>query len=223
MSIGDAAPPRRRDGPVPRGRKRRNEILAVAEQILLSQGFAETTMQRVAEEAGASKETLYRHFKSKDDLLIEVVLVRTGALRRALTANFESGAPLATVLRETGRNLLEAMGQDEVLSLLRIVMTETVRNPELGLALLRNGPERTTSQLAAYLEAAKGRGDFHGSNAELAASLYIGAVIGGTTLMNLMCVPVRQMTATEIDKRVDEAVALFQARYEAPVQGAGGR
>lgn len=171
-------------------------------------------MQRVAEEAGASKETLYRHFKSKDDLLIEVVFVRTGALRKALDANFESGAPLVTVLRETGRNLLEAMGDGEVLSLLRIVMTETVRNPELGRALLRNGPERTTGKLATYLEAAKGRGDFHGSNAELAASLYIGAVAGGTILINLMSVPVRPLTSAEIDERVDEAVALFQARYK---------
>ena len=171
-------------------------------------------MQRVAEEAGASKETLYRHFKSKDDLLIEVVFVRTGALRKALDANFESGAPLVTVLRETGRNLLEAMGDGEVLSLLRIVMTETVRNPELGRALLRNGPERTTGKLATYLKAAKGRGDFHGSNAELAASLYIGAVAGGTILINLMSVPVRPLTSAEIDERVDEAVALFQARYK---------
>ena len=223
MSIGGDTPPRRRDGPVPRGQKRRSEILAVAERTLLRQGFTETTMQRVAEEAGASKETLYRHFNSKDDLLIEVVLARTQALRQALDANFESGAPLATVLREIGRNLLEAMGNGEVIPLLRIVVTETVRNPALGLALFTAGPERTTRRLAAYLEAAKGRGDFHGLDAELAASLYIGAVLGNASLINLLRPPERPMEAAEIDRRVDEAVALFLGRYGHPAEGGAGR
>lgn len=223
MSIGGDTTPKRRDRPIPRGQRRRSEILAVAETILLSQGFAETTMQRVAEEAGASKETLYRHFKSKDDLLIEVVLARTAALRMALDANFESGAPLATVLREIGRNLLAAMGGDEVTALLRTVVTETVRNPDLGLALFRAGPERTTRRLAAFLEAAKGRGDFHGLDAELAASLYIGAVLGNATLLNLMRPPERPMTTGEIETRVDAAVSLFLARYGTAAQGEGGR
>lgn len=194
----------------------------MAQSVLLSQGFAETTMQRVAEEAGASKETLYRHFKSKDDLLIEIVLARTAVLRKALDANFESGAPMAAVLRAIGRNLLEAMGGDEAIPFLRIVVTETVRNPALGLALYTSGPERTTHLLTAYLEAAKGRGDFHGLDAELAASLYIGAVLGNALIVNLLRPPERTMTVAEIDKRVDEAVSLFLARYGSPVQGAGG-
>ena len=115
MSIADTPPPGRRKSPVPRGRRRREEILAVAERLILDQGFAETTMQRVAEEAGASKETLYRHFKSKDDLLLEIVLARTSDLRKALDASFASGAPLSVVLRETGRRLLERMGGASVI------------------------------------------------------------------------------------------------------------
>lgn len=208
---------------MPRGQRRRDEILAVAERILLRQGFAETTMQCVAEEAGASKETLYRHFKSKDDLLIEVVLARTEALRTALDANFESGAPLPVLLRAIGRNLLEAMGNAEVIPLLRIVVTETVRNPDLGMALFTAGPERTTRRLTACLEAAKGRGDFHGLDAEMAASLFIGAVLGNAMLINLLRPPDRPMTAGEIETRIDEAVFLFLARYGDRAQGAGGR
>lgn len=213
MSIGDDTTHRRRGTPVPRGQRRRCEILAVAERILLSHGFAETTMQRVAEEAGASKETLYRHFKSKDDLLIEIVLARTEELRASLDGNFESRESVPVVLRAIGRNLLEAMGGTDVIPLLRIVVTETVRNPDLGLALFTVGPDRTHRLLTAYLEAAKGRGEFKGEDPALAASLYIGAVLGNTTLMNLLNPQARPMEASEIEARVDEAVALFRARY----------
>ncbi|MDQ0440877.1 TetR/AcrR family transcriptional regulator [Methylobacterium persicinum] len=198
---------------MPRGQRRRREILAVAERVLLSHGFAETTMQRVAEEAGASKETLYRHFNSKDDLLIEIVVARTETLRVALDASFERGESIAVVLRELGRNLLEAMAGPEVIPLLRIVVTETVRNPALGIALFTAGPERTTRLLTNALEAAKGRGEFQGRDPALAASLYIGAILGNQTLINLLRPPERPLSAQEMDTRVDEAVALFLARY----------
>lgn len=223
MSIADTPPPGRRKSPVPRGRRRREEILAVAERLILDQGFAETTMQRVAEEAGASKETLYRHFKSKDDLLLEIVLARTSDLRKALDASFASGAPLSVVLRETGRRLLERMGGASVIPLLRIVITETVRNPELGLALFTAGPDQTARRLADCLAAAKGRGDFHGEDPAMAASFYIGSVMGNATLMNLLRPVERPMTRQQIDQRVDEAVALFLARYGNPPQGLGGK
>ncbi len=201
---------------MPRGQRRRRELLAVAERILLRQGFAETTMQRVAEEAGASKETLYRHFRSKDDLIIEIVLARTEDLRITLEANFDSGAGLADVLRNLGRNLLQAMSGPEVIALLRIVVTETVGNPALGMALYTAGPERTNRWLTAYLEASERRGEFGGGDPALAASLFIGAVMGNETVVNLLRPPDRPMTAQKIERRVEEAVALFLARYARP-------
>lgn len=215
MSTGEDTTHRRHSAPVPRGQRRRREILAVAERLLLRQGFTETTMQRVAEEAGASKETLYRHFKSKDDLLIEIVLARTQELREALDANFDSGAGLPTVLRELGLNLLQAMSQPEVVALLRIVVTETLRNPELGLALYRAGPDRTNRRLTAYLEAAKGRGEFAGDDSAMAASLFIGAALGNEPLVRMLRSPGDQLTPQQIEARVDAAVDLFLTRYAA--------
>ncbi len=185
----------------------------MAERILLRQGFAETTMQRVAEEAGASKETLYRHFRSKDDLVIEILLARTEELRATLDANFDSGADLPDVLRHLGLNLLQAMSGPEVIALLRIVVTETVGNPALGMALFTAGPERTNRRLTDYLEAAKRDGAFTGGDAALAASLFIGAVMGNETVVNLLRPPERPMTAERIAARVEEAVALFLSRY----------
>ena len=58
---------------VPRGRERRDQLVAVAEHVFLERGFSESTMQMIATRAGASKETLYRHFANKEALFAEVV------------------------------------------------------------------------------------------------------------------------------------------------------
>ena len=213
MSTGEKTTHKRRSTPVPRGQRRRLEILGVAEAIVLRQGFADTTMQQVAEEAGASKETLYRHFKSKDDLLIEIVLVRTQELRRTLDAKVDSGASLATVLRDLGCNLLQVMARPDVTALLRIVVAETVRNPALGQTLYTAGPERTNRRLTEFLEAAKGRGEFCGGDTALAASLFLGSVLGNEPMAGLLRAPEQPITADRIAARVEEAVALFLGRY----------
>ena len=49
--------------------KRRAELAATAVAIFAQHGFEETAMRDIAEAAGVAKGSLYRYFKSKDDLL----------------------------------------------------------------------------------------------------------------------------------------------------------
>ena len=49
----------------------RAAIADAAVALFAARGFAETTMGEVAEAAGVSRRTAYRHFPSKDDLVFE--------------------------------------------------------------------------------------------------------------------------------------------------------
>lgn len=49
----------------------RTQIADAAVRLFIERGFAETTMDDVAEAAGVSRRTVYRHFPSKDDLVFE--------------------------------------------------------------------------------------------------------------------------------------------------------
>jgi AcrR family transcriptional regulator len=49
----------------------RAAIAAAAVELFTHRGFADTTMEDVAEAAGVSRRTAYRHFPSKDDLVFE--------------------------------------------------------------------------------------------------------------------------------------------------------
>ena len=97
-------------GPVPRGEKRRDQISAVAESVFLERGYAETTMQIIAERAGASKETLYRHFGCKEALFSEIVRRRSAIMMGGEEG--ELSGPPRQVLLDLALNILHFLGRD---------------------------------------------------------------------------------------------------------------
>lgn len=205
--------------PVPRGARRRDEIVAVAEAVFLAQGFAETTMSDVAARAAASKETLYRHFGSKEGLFAEVVSNRARQLRERLDADFERPNALPAVLQAFGTKLLEAMTSPEVSALLRLVVTEAPRDPAIGRIFYALGPERTRERLTEFLVAARARGEFVGDRPGLAASLFLGALTAQAHTARLVLQDPPPMGRAEIEERVTEVVAMFLLRYAPAPEG----
>ncbi len=68
--------------------KREQEILAAAERILIVDGFFDMSMARIAEESRCPRGTIYRHFASREDIVValacsvweqRVALMRRGA------------------------------------------------------------------------------------------------------------------------------------------------
>lgn len=63
----------------------RAQVLTVAQELFLEQGYAGTTMEQIAEQAEIGASTLYRYFPSKELLLLEPI-VRSLALGPHLAA-----------------------------------------------------------------------------------------------------------------------------------------
>lgn len=197
---------------VPRGEKRRDEIAAVAERVFLERGYAETTMLDIACSAGASKETIYRHFGCKDALFSEVMRRRSARVMSAGEDGALCGSP-PQVLSNLALNLLHLLTSDESLGLYRVVVAETPREPELGRIFYSQGPGRLLAQLADYLRQAEQKGALRVPDPERAASLFIGAVVA---LHQIQCVAARaSFSEAEFQAHANEAVALFLARYGA--------
>ena len=53
---------------------RRDEILAVAATVFATRGIAASTVRDIADEAGILSGSLYHHFESKDQMVVEVLL-----------------------------------------------------------------------------------------------------------------------------------------------------
>src|ERR1022692_2891949 len=66
----DEVVPRNRR-PVPKAQKR-DELLAAAAVLLVTDGYDAASMSRIAEHAGVTPNTLYWYFRDKDELLVAV-------------------------------------------------------------------------------------------------------------------------------------------------------
>lgn len=53
--------------------KKREEILAAAVKLFSEQGYDGTSMDKIADQAGVSKITIYKHFEKKENLFLEIV------------------------------------------------------------------------------------------------------------------------------------------------------
>ena len=201
------------DAPVPRGERRRREIAVVAEQVFFENGFTDTTMQTIAGRAGASKETLYRHFGSKEELFAEIVEARAKGFLDSLDEDFAGPGPVADILVRLAIRAIDKLFDPLAINLCRTVIAESPRNPGLGRIFLEEGPYRVRRRLTEFLVAANTRGELACPDANLAAILFLGLVMTSLHLERLALVPPPTMTDEEVRAHVDEAVAVFLARY----------
>lgn len=90
-----------REGPVSRREqeraRRRQEILEAAIRVFPRRGFAASTLDEVAQEAGVSKGALYLYFSSKEDILFNIL---DSMIRRTITMYGETLAGKASFREE---------------------------------------------------------------------------------------------------------------------------
>ncbi len=55
--------------------KRKNEILNVARELFITKGLSETTMDNIASEIKITRRTLYRYYKTKEELAFEIEIM----------------------------------------------------------------------------------------------------------------------------------------------------
>jgi AcrR family transcriptional regulator len=67
----------------------RERVLATASKLFHREGIRAVGVDRIAAEADVGKMTLYRHFATKDDLVVAVLQGRDGPARAALAAAME--------------------------------------------------------------------------------------------------------------------------------------
>lgn len=95
--------------------QRESDILTTAARLIHDKGFANFSMDELADEVGVSKPTLYQHFSSKEDLGAEVLIRALGTFGDVLQSLPEGRTidKLATVMR---RMLKRRYSTDNVLT-----------------------------------------------------------------------------------------------------------
>ncbi len=120
-------------------------ILSVAREKFLEFGYASTSMEAVAADAGVSKGTLYARYPAKSDLFRAIVSDRveqwTGDAawkeRERVRPVLKDG--IAAYLMEYGVAYLTALDEPEVAAFDRLIRLEAARFPELAAEFREQG------------------------------------------------------------------------------------
>jgi AcrR family transcriptional regulator len=137
---------------------RREAIVAAALDEFCTRGFAATRLDDVARRAGVAKGTIYLHFDDKEALFREIV----GTMLVPLVASLEA-PPAEMPIREALGHFLDLFVR-EIYStrrrhVLRLMMTEGPRFPELAEFYFHNVVERALTAMRALLRNARERGE----------------------------------------------------------------
>jgi TetR/AcrR family transcriptional regulator, mexJK operon transcriptional repressor len=182
-----------------RGREiKRRRILEVARRLFLERGFDGTTTDAITGQSHVSKETLYRWYRGKEELLVAVM--REMTFEQVLAPDsfplpqVRTREDLEASLVRLAGDALDRLMEPDYLALCRLAFAESGRRPELVELFRRSVPEAGARVLTAFLAAARERGLLRPDlDVTVAARLLVGPLLTWALTDGLMAVeaPVR--------------------------------
>ncbi len=128
------------------------QILQGAMQEFLKNGYAGTSMDKVAVAAGVSKATVYSHFQDKEGLFKVLVEKLAGKKFNSIFGTQPPEGDPTIVLRQLATKALELMAIDQEHSaLMRVIIGESGRFPELAQICVRAMIKPVVETLTQYL------------------------------------------------------------------------
>jgi AcrR family transcriptional regulator len=196
-----------------------DRILDAAQAIFLAQGFAAGSLNEIAEQAGATKRTLYVKVGDKAELFAATVRRMLTRLRARLRDPGPE-ARLQTRLESFMTDLLALAMEPDLLRLHRLLMGEMHRFPELVHLMEEQLTQEPYRRLALLLREEHKRGRLRLDDPEQAARLLTGMVANNPqrrALLGLAPWPEKVRR-----NWVHQAVALFLRGCETHQAGGGG-
>ncbi len=139
-------------------RKRRQtaKILDNARRLFAEHGFDRVSMDRLAAACRLTKPALYYYFPSKRAVLLATLHAHWAA-QAALLASFQPTADLGKTLRSFAELVLRQSRQPANRDIIRIVMAETGRRPEIAAAFFEVFGPPLERQLLGFVRPHLGR------------------------------------------------------------------
>jgi TetR/AcrR family transcriptional repressor of mexJK operon len=198
----------------PKEALRRAAILGVARAVFSEEGYAATSMSSIAARLGGSKATLYKYFRSKEELFAASLENLIAIHADDLSPKLATGESLETSLTALCVTLTTAMLSLPILSLFRLVVAESSRFPELGQAYYQKVVLTGHRQIAGFLQHCIDQRLIKPVDPMMAAAQLAGlcrSTLHFKALANVDRVP----GPAEIEAEAHAAAATFLAAYRA--------
>ncbi|WP_157801173.1 TetR/AcrR family transcriptional regulator [Sphingobium sp. LB126] len=159
--------------------RKRTQIVDAALKAFLESGYAEASVNHIADAAGVSIKTLYRHFESKAELFTAVMEAACGDPQDAPAEPAWYSEPPETALPVSGELYLRHALSPAQLALFRVVVRDAHRFPEIGRRYHEQTIGFAEARLSGYLDRWKDRHSWFIRDQRLAAQTFIQLLKAG--------------------------------------------
>lgn len=196
----------------------RAAILDAAAGLFLESGYDRTSLARVAEHAGVSRATLFKQFPTKAELFEATVLAAGGTPDGGLVdpppGDFHAG------LVALGTAYAELLARPRMADLIRLVIAESPRFPELRERTFDFGTLPVLAALKRYFQAEDAAGNATVDDPDVAAPQFLG-MIATVVFWPRLVHGNWSLSDDEVLRVVNEAARTMVARHA--VKGRGER
>ncbi|HKW54865.1 MAG TPA: TetR/AcrR family transcriptional regulator [Stellaceae bacterium] len=156
------------------GTATRERIEQVAMRLFVTQGVAETTIRHIAQGAGVAEGALYRHYRGKDELILDLFRRHYAAFARRLDALQARSPDSRDKLQAMVEECCRVFDQDPVLfRFLLLVQHHSLHRIE--------GPETPVEVVRAAVAHGMAAGEILTGDPDLATALVMGIIIQPAT------------------------------------------
>ena len=194
--------------------ERLTELLDVAAEIFISEGFSAASTNEIARRANSSKTTFYSRFPTKEHLFLAVIERRIDGIFQQVAGSLPEERPIEETLQKFGSALIRLALSKEQIALIRVVSMEAARFPELGKRYYELGPKRAEERLAAYLRKQVERGRLLNEDTRQMAQHFVSLASGGPVRWFVLGFDPISMSKNAIQKHLDSAVLMFMRAYQ---------
>lgn len=182
-------------------------ILNSAQQLFFQNGFDETSLEMIINEAGGSRRSIYNEFGNKQGLLMAVIQRQVCVQAKILTTIDRELCP-KEALNNVCLKFVQGMLSPTIMSLFRLVVQQVVKMPELGEIIYQKGIMAGVLPLAEYLDFLTDKKVLQIDNTHFAAQMLIELAKGPLHTRALL-MPRKIVTESEISQQVNQAVNMF--------------
>jgi AcrR family transcriptional regulator len=150
-SVNTQAPPRGRPRQASAGRA----IVDATLELLAERGFQAATIEAIAERAGVGRNTIYRRWASKEELIVDALQ------ELVVDLDFQEDGDVYALLLHWIRDFVRVFGDPLYGRILPVVLGELQQNPDFSRVYSEQIVQPRYDALLEFLRAAVERGDLH--------------------------------------------------------------
>lgn len=197
----------------PRDEEKNSAIIRAATELFLENGFAGTSMDEVARRAGVSKQTVYSHFSSKEQLFGSAVHAATEQSFPEVVLGKLDSHSLEGDLRAICESYARLLLSPQAMALHRLLVSEAGKNTNLVKLFMQSGPGEMEGRMKVLFQEWVDKGEVVIDDLQEAVAILV-TLLRGRLHFRMSIGLVDHLSEERLQKNVDTAVDVFLRLYK---------